>query len=93
MTWHTWGYEAIKKSRKPHKCTWCREGIERGSPYIRWRSKNYSDDPLAARMHPECEKAMHEWNDEFMPGEFRRGCICSRDDVPCEVCATKGVTE
>lgn len=100
MTWTSWGESYVNKARITHICTWCGELIEKGSPYYRWRSKRGSDDPLTSRMHLECVDAFEEWSsdvatsgDEYFPGEFRRGCICSRDDDPCEVCVAKGVTE
>lgn len=100
MTWTEWHHAYIKSARNQHLCTWCGELIDKGTPYSRWLGKSGDDDPLVYRMHPECVTASEEWSndvadwgDEYFPGEFRRGCICSRDDVPCEVCAAKGVTE
>lgn len=93
MTWTSWGHTFIKKARDQHLCTWCDEYIDKGSTYYRWRSKDSDDDPMTSRMHIECVSASEGWPDEYYPGQFRRGCICARDDVPCEKCAARGVTE
>ena len=67
--------------RKPHRCEWCAERIEKGED-AHYRSYVWDDGLQSGWMHPECWAAMSEEDyrnleDGWMPGDYKRGtCEC-----------------
>ena len=54
-------------ARKPHRCTYCGEGIARGEHY-KHQKGNYDGSWFESKMHPECFAVMCEADDgEYMP--------------------------
>ena len=56
-------------AKKRHQCTWCAEGIEPGSVYLRWASV---DDGMwsKSKMHPECLQACRDADREYGTNEY-----------------------
>lgn len=81
---------SISSAKKSHRCSWCDERIDTGTPYTRYRWFD-GGDASTVKVHPECLGAMHEmsreYNDqiEFAPGDNPRGCWCGFDDG-CQKC-------
>lgn len=72
----------IKACRKPHRCHWCGELVEKGQPAVRVTG-TWDGDFGQSHWHPECNaviKAM-DWkerekcgvDESFDPGLFQRG--------------------
>jgi len=59
------GERDVKAARKPHRCIWCGELIEVGSPYTYERSI-FEGEAHSNHWHLECLKAMR---DDMQPGE------------------------
>ena len=85
--------ELVMVARKPHRCSWCAEGIDAGTSYTRWR--HFGDSgPTIVKMHPECVKANEDMRredqtfDEWIEGDNPRGCICGHDPG-CSFCNEK----
>ena len=65
-------------ARKPHRCHWCSERIEKGSKYERtfivWEG-----DPWTRKLHPECADAerAYDYDGEtlYYEGQFQRGHV------------------
>lgn len=93
--------QSIAAARSAHRCSWCAERIDVGTPYKRYR---YFDggDACTVKLHPECsdildETVSEEGGDyEFQSGDNPRGCNCGHDRscVTCaELKATRGAQE
>ena len=69
--------ESTPVARTPHRCTWCGQGIEPGSPYKNQRG-TYEGRFQVDKFHLECNKAAADecaseggdW--EFIPYENER---------------------
>ena len=63
-------------ARKPHRCIWCGEPIQKGDLHIRIKSK-FDGDLQDHRFHGECVDPCHEHCDqsegEFIPFDNKRG--------------------
>lgn len=54
-------------ARKPHRCTYCGEGIAKGDHY-QFQKGNYDGSWFESKMHPECFEDMCDAGDgEYMP--------------------------
>lgn len=82
----------IKSAKKNHRCSWCNEEIETGTPYARWINKD-GGCFVVTKIHPECEAALDEARDDyidgFSAGENPRGCNCGFT-AGCERCQKRG---
>ncbi len=85
--------ETITHAKKSHKCCWCAEKIIAGDSYNRWR--DFYDGAFTVKMHPECHAAWLQWSrecelgDEWMIGDFTRGCTCESGSCPDQtICKT-----
>ena len=57
----------IRTARKPHKCTYCAEGIAKGDEYI-FQKGNYEGRWFESKMHEECFDDMRESGEgEYTP--------------------------
>lgn len=67
---------AARIARKPHRCIWCWQSIQKGEAYVYEASVNHGD-LQSHHFHPECYEAMHEAADyeggyvEWTPGMER----------------------
>lgn len=43
----------VRTARKPHKCTYCAEGIAAAEKYV-FQKGNYDGHWFESKMHPEC---------------------------------------
>lgn len=50
--------KAVITARKPHRCTWCGQAIEKGEQHFMWKSVD--DSWFTNRMHRECLDACTE---------------------------------
>ena len=67
----------VKACRKKKRCQWCVELIEVGQPKI-YVSAIWEGDFFTSHFHPECWKALDEWQDrtkeeEWPEGPMKRG--------------------
>lgn len=78
-------------ARKPHRCYWCGEVIEVGTPYVRWA--NFVDGGVSVvSVHPECKEAWdngyrQDWayyGEEVSFGLHHRGCLCENGACECK---------
>lgn len=68
----TFGHRKIKAKRKPCRCSWCGEMIEKGEPAESWVHVDVRDFG-AVTVHPECAEVIEEYAiDEG--GEFTWTC-------------------
>lgn len=74
--------KTVARSRKPSRCHWCDERIQKGDPKITVSSM-YEGDFVFARLHPECWAASQRWHKEN-PNE---------DEWPDEGAMQRGSTE
>lgn len=78
-------HDEIKRAAKPHRCDWCQERIEVGSPYVRQFVKDGAD-VWTWRAHPECYEASGELDQQeldesaFVGAVFVRGCSHDRHE-------------
>jgi hypothetical protein len=87
---HATELERVKAAKVTHRCSWCAEKINVGSPYSRYR---YFDggDAGTVKLHPECHEVLDEtvreegYDYEFYPGENPRGCNCGHSHG-CPTC-------
>ena len=83
----------VLKTRKEHRCSWCRQQIEKGAQMVTTRWAFDDGTPGGDKFHPECWKAerfwwkanpeaheMYHWGEE---GKMARGCPME----PSEGCA------
>ena len=61
----------VCRGRKPYRCEWCGEHIEKGETH-QHVSTRYDGDFQCYRMHLECADAQAEENEVFMPYENYR---------------------
>lgn len=77
---------SIARCRVARPCSWCAEQVEVGSPAKRYLCEGYGG-LFAVLMHPECYTAMQsgdDYEDEWSPGSYARGCRCCNGDCQCE---------
>jgi hypothetical protein len=74
MTW-THLSDTTPRARKRHQCCLCGEVIEREEQHVARRGIS-EGVPITSRMHPECEAATRDWDDETWetvePGDLDR---------------------
>ena len=88
-------HRAIKSVRKPRRCFWCAEMIEKGESAITW-SGVFEGDFSTTTVHPECWGAICEMpypEDGFGFGESERGCNCPKGECECEKAQKEGKDE
>jgi len=76
-------------TRKPRRCVWCGEPIEKGERAVYITGK-IDGDFFAVYMHPECHHAMvngspEEYSDGYLFGDYHRGTVHLREDGPLPV--------
>jgi hypothetical protein len=90
---HATELQTIKAARSEHRCSWCAERIDIGTPYQRYRYYE-GGDAGTVKLHPECNTALEEtvreegFDYEFFPGENPRGCNCGHTHG-CTTCAER----
>ena len=77
----------VKRTRKPCKCKWCWQRIEKGDPSV-VTSGVYEGDFYSERYHPECAAAITRyytendcWGEEMPDGVMNRGGILEAGDI------------
>jgi hypothetical protein len=60
----TLGFRTVKAVRKPTRCSYCGENIEKGQPCRKWLWVERGD-VCDCRMHPECWQAHVDSGEEY----------------------------
>ena len=78
----------VLKTRKPHRCGWCHQRIEKGSPATVTQGV-FEGDFYRGHYHPECNAAAKEWyrvnrcwGDPMPEDPMERGGIRGAGEVP-----------
>lgn len=69
----------VKKTRKPHRCIWCGEGITEGRPAKKMAGMSEGDF-WSGYMHVGCEKAADKVADEWGSWEADQNYARGRTD-------------
>lgn len=76
----------VRAVRKPHRCAWCAERVEKGES-AQYRAYVFDGDFGSDWMHPECADAMARYPDQgelgdgWCPGDFARGSISDQPET------------
>ena len=68
-------------ARKPHKCTYCAEIIEKDENYYKWRSLD-DGSWFTSKLHRECNELFNKTGDgEYPPYSEQRPGASSDDEM------------